>query len=130
MGFILALTSEMEMGGGLLSLLLQCIHNHIQVMIRQTLYYCSHLSQQVSKETISTSPSSVTSPSFSSNVCFQSCQLSCKFIFFHILRDVVNPYPSRLPLLSPGENVHHFTKLVPVSRARSRSGPGVEAGQE
>ena len=48
---------EMEMGGGLFSLVLQCIHNHIRlirVMIWRTLYLLTCLTFGVDLETIST----------------------------------------------------------------------------
>ena len=73
---------EMEMGGGLFSLVLQCIHNHIRVMLWRTLYLLTCLTFGV--DHIQFYPHNIicaiivgpSSPSFSSNVCFQSCQLS------------------------------------------------------
>ena len=89
---------EMETGGGLFSLVLQCIHNHIWVMSWYDGHYLlTCLTFGVDLETISTPLCHNCGPvSLHQHFPVMSVfsHVSCQFILFHILPDVVNPSSS------------------------------------
>ena len=72
---------EKETGGGLFSLVLQCIHNHLYTIrdmtdMTNTIFaHKSHLWSRL-RDHLCAIIVGQSSPTFSSNVCFQSCQLS------------------------------------------------------